>query len=87
VNKIIITAVLGMFATNMAFAAGNGCEAKAVERKLAGAAKNNFIKNCNKDAAIAATAACGQQATYKILAGFARNNFTTKCEKDAAAAK
>ena len=49
-NKFVIAAVLGMFAANMAFAADNGCEAKAAEKKLAGAAKNSFVKKCTTDA-------------------------------------
>jgi hypothetical protein len=83
-KKIVIAALLGMFAANMAFAADNGCDAKAAEKKLAGAAKNSFIKKCTKDAAIAA---CGTQAADKKLAGAAKSSFLKKCEKDAAAAK
>jgi hypothetical protein len=46
---------------------------------LAGAAKNSFVKKCQKDA-------CEAQATEKKLAGAARNSFVTKCERDATAA-
>lgn len=34
-----------------AAAASPACENKAAERKLAGAAKNNFMKKCERDAA------------------------------------
>lgn len=81
-KKIVIAALLGMFVTNMAFAADSGCDAKATEKKLAGAAKNSFLKKCNKDAAIVA---CGTQAADKKLSGAAKNSFVKKCEKDAAA--
>ncbi len=81
-KKIVIAAVLGMFAANMAFAADNGCDAKAAEKKLNGAVKTSFLKKCNKDAAIAA---CGATAAEKKLAGAAKNSFLKKCEKDAAA--
>ena len=81
-NKFVIAAVLGMFAANMAFAADNGCEAKAAEKKLNGAAKTSFVKKCAKDAAIAA---CGATAAEKKLKGAAKNSFVKKCEKDAAA--
>lgn len=81
-KKIVIAAVLGLFAANMAFAADMGCDAKAAEKKLAGAAKNSFVKKCNKDAAIAA---CGVTAADKKLKGAAKNSFIKKCEKDAAA--
>lgn len=81
-KKILIAAVLGMFAANMAFAADNGCDAKAAEKKLNGATKTSFLKKCNKDAAVAA---CGAQAAEKKLKGAAKNSFVKKCEKGAAA--
>lgn len=81
-KKIVIAAVFGMFVANMAFAADAGCDAKAVDKKLAGAAKTSFLKKCNKDAAVAA---CGTQAADKKLKGAAKNSFVKKCEKDAAA--
>ncbi len=80
-KKIVIAAVLGLFAANMAFATDNGCDAKAAEKKLNGAAKTSFLKKCNKDAAIAA---CATTAADKKLAGAAKNSFIKKCEKDAA---
>lgn len=82
-KKILIAAILGLFTANMAFAADAACDAKAAEKKLAGAAKNSFVKKCNKDAAIAA---CGTTAADKKLKGAAKNSFIKKCEKDAAAA-
>ncbi len=81
-KKIVIAVVLGLFTANMAFAADAGCDAKAAEKKLAGAAKNSFVKKCNKDTAIAA---CGTTAADKKLKGAAKNSFLKKCEKDAAA--
>ena len=81
-KNIVIAALLGMFAANVAYAADNACESKAAEKKLAGAAKNSFLKKCNRDAAISM---CGTQATEKKLAGAAKNSFMKKCEKDAAA--
>ncbi len=81
-KKLVITALLAMFAANVAYAADNTCEMKAAEKKLAGAAKNSFMKKCNKDAA---AAMCSAQAAEKKLAGAAKNSFMKKCEKDAAA--
>jgi hypothetical protein len=81
-NKIVIAAVLSMFAANIAIAAGGSCDDQAAEKKLAGAAKNSFLKKCNKDTALTA---CGTQATEKKLAGAAKNSFMKKCEKDPAA--
>ena len=80
-NKIVFVALLGMFAVNVAYGDAN-CDAKAADKKLAGAAKNSFVKKCNKDAAIAA---CATQASEKMLKGAAKNSFLKKCEKDAAA--
>lgn len=66
-------------------AADAACEARAAEKKLAGAAKNSFLQKCERDGA-AAQAACEGQAAEKKLAGAARNSFVKKCSADAAAA-
>ncbi|MFT3859697.1 MAG: hypothetical protein QM742_20050 [Aquabacterium sp.] len=87
-----------MFATlalaltaGLAHAADAACEAKAAEKKLAGAAQASFMKKCEKDAAKAAAGeACMAKAVDKNgkpLAGAAKNSFVKKCEKDAAAGK
>ena len=86
-KKIVIAALLGMFATNIAFAADSGCEAKAAEKKLYGAAKNSFVMKCEKDTAGAAPVApnsCEAKAADKKLAGAAKNSFVKKCVADAA---
>jgi uncharacterized membrane protein len=71
--------------------AGEACDAKAAEKKLAGAAKNSFVKKCEKDTAAAgAGAACTAKAVDKngkALAGAAKSSFVKKCEKDMATAK
>jgi hypothetical protein len=67
-----------------------GCDAKAAEKKLAGAAKSSFLKKCEKDAGGAAGAACAAKAVDKngkALAGAAKASSIKKCEKEAAAAK
>jgi len=51
-QKFIIAVIVAFFTANAAFAADD-CAAKAAEKKLAGAAKNSFIKKCEKDAAAA----------------------------------
>ncbi|CAH1905343.1 conserved exported hypothetical protein [Candidatus Nitrotoga sp. HW29] len=81
-KKLVIVVLLSMFAVNLTFATDNSCDNQATEKKLAGAAKNSFLKKCNKDAALTA---CGIQATEKKLAGAAKNSFLKKCEKDATA--
>ena len=65
--------------------AQSACESKAAEKKLAGAAKNSFIKKCEKDAGGAACSAKDGDNHVKQLAGAAKASFMKKCEKDAAA--
>ncbi len=81
-KKIVIAAILGMFFTNVAFAADSGCDTKAADKKLAGAAKNSFVKKCEKDFA---AGSCESKAADKKLAGAAKNSFVKKCQKDAVA--
>jgi hypothetical protein len=76
-----------------AFAAGDkeaksACETQAADKKLAGAAKNSFVKKCEKDAMAAnpAVAACDKTAAEKKLAGAAKTSFTKKCVADAGGA-
>jgi hypothetical protein len=66
------------------------CDAKAAEKKLAGAAKSSFLKKCEKDAGAAAAPTCASKAVDKngkALAGAAKAASIKKCEKDAAATK
>jgi len=86
-RKLLVVALSCVFFGNLAHAADSSCEAQAAEKKLAGAAKNSFMKKCQKDAAAAAKTACESQAAEKKLAGAAKNSFVKKCEKEAAAAK
>ena len=68
--------------------AASECEAKAAEKKLAGAAKTSFVTKCEKDAgtAPAMSAACEKSAADKKLAGAAKNSHIKKCSADEAAA-
>jgi hypothetical protein len=80
-KKSTLTAVFTACAllAGQAFAATAECEAKAAEKKLAGAAKNSFIKKCETDMTPAPSAACDKSATDKKLAGAARKSHVTKC--------
>ena len=62
--KKIVFALVGLFlASHTAYAADVSCDAKAAEKKLAGAAKNSFIKKCEKDIKVnAAKADCDTKA-------------------------
>lgn len=85
-NKILTTLLVWFFLmATQAFAADTTCADKAMEKKLAGAAKASFIKKCEKDAAAASPkAACEARASEKKLYGAAKTSFVKKCEKDAA---
>jgi hypothetical protein len=97
-HLLTLTAVLALAASTSAFAtshkeapgmaasapvAMSSCDAKAAEKKLAGAAKTSFVKKCEADASAGAAAACDAQATEKKLAGAAKTSFTKKCVADA----
>jgi hypothetical protein len=62
------------------------CTAKAAEKKLAGAAKNSFVKKCVADAggtaAPAVSPACEKSAADKKLHGAAKNAHIKKCMAD-----
>jgi hypothetical protein len=86
-KRLITIVALSLAAlSNVAMAAEGNCEAKATEKKLAGAAKTSFMKKCEKDAmASGAGAACETKAAEKKLAGAAKNSFVKKCVADSAA--
>jgi hypothetical protein len=69
-------------------APAGSCDAQATEKKLAGAAKNSFVKKCQKDAMAAnpAAAACEKSSADKKLAGAAKSSHMKKCMADAGAA-
>ena len=93
----LITAALlslGLMAgTAHASDAQTKCEAQAAEKKLAGAAKNSFVKKCVTDAGGTPAAApakapdpaevCEKSAADKKLAGAAKNAHVKKCIEDA----
>ena len=85
----IAIATLSLFAGS-AFAANADCEAKAAEKKLAGAAKTSFVKKCEKDAGGAGTTACEAKAVDKNgkpLAGAAKTSNMKKCMAESGAKK
>jgi hypothetical protein len=99
-HLLTLTTALALAASTSAFAtshkeapgmaasapmAMSSCDAKAAEKKLAGAAKTSFVKKCESDAGGGAAAACDAQAAEKKLAGAAKTSFTKKCVADAAA--
>ena len=84
--KTLIAVLLASIAFTSVYAADD-CEAKAAEKKLAGAAKTSFVKKCEADAkGNQAGATCEAAAKEKKLAGAAKSSFVKKCVADAAAA-
>ena len=55
------------------------CNARAADKKLAGAALNSFMKKCESDA----QTGCDAKAADKKLSGAVKDSFTMKCIKDA----
>jgi len=85
-RKFVMMALLALASANVALAGDAACEAKAAEKKLAGAAKASFLKKCEKDTkASAAQSTCEGKAAEKKLAGAAKACFVKKCVKDAGA--
>jgi hypothetical protein len=74
--------VIALTFAGSVFAQDATCTANAAEKKLAGAAKNSFLKKCEKDAA----AKCEIASKEKKLAGAAKSSFSKKCVKDAVGA-
>ena len=79
-KKVLLVAALAL--AGSAFAQDATCTASATEKKLTGAAKNSFLKKCEKDAA----AKCEVASKEKKLAGAAKSSFNKKCVKDAVGA-
>lgn len=83
ITKIIMSKLFAILASAVLFtsvhAQDTSCTAAATEKKLAGAAKNSFLKKCEKDA----TAKCEAGAAERKLAGAAKNSNIKKCVKDA----
>lgn len=77
-HKILVL-VCALSLGTAALAQEASCHAAAAEKKLAGAAKNSFLKKCEKDAA----AKCEMTGKEKKLSGAAKSSFEKKCVKDA----
>jgi hypothetical protein len=79
-TKIFATLALALgLAGAPTLACADSCADQATAKKLAGAAKDSFLKKCAGDA----QASCDTQAVDKKLAGAAKTSFTNKCVKDA----
>jgi hypothetical protein len=74
-----LTLALATLLCASAFAQDASCTAAATEKKLAGAAKNSFLKKCER----VATEKCDLAAKEKKLAGAAKNSNVKKCVREA----
>lgn len=82
--KKLAIALCSVFLMSHLAIAEEACDAKAAEKKLAGAAKTSFLKKCEREAkAEAAKMDCDAKAAEKKLKGAAKNSFTRKCITDA----
>lgn len=73
---------LMLLTSSACLAADPTCNARATEKKLAGAAHKSFITKCEKDSG----EKCATDAKAKNLHGAAETSFTKKCVKDAVGA-
>ena len=78
-KQIATVLAVGFMLTGSALAADDTCDARAKDKKLAGAALTSFMTKCEKDS----KAKCDADAKAKNLHGAAETSFTTKCVKDA----
>ncbi|HUI60888.1 MAG TPA: PsiF family protein [Steroidobacteraceae bacterium] len=84
--KLIATILVSFGALQAVQAADQSCEDQAVAKHLAGAAKNSFVKKCERTSqAAAAKEQCNSQADEKKLHGAARTSFVNKCVRTASA--
>jgi hypothetical protein len=77
--KSFIFAITTLFAFQLAYAE-TACEMKAAEKKIFGAAKNSFVKKCEKDA----RAICEKDDVSKRTSGAAKEAHIKKCINDGA---
>jgi hypothetical protein len=80
--KNLVIAIATLASIQLAFAE-NSCEMKAAEKKIYGAAKNSFVKKCEKDA----RAVCEKDDISKKTSGAAKEAHIKKCVNDALAAQ
>ena len=77
-RTIVFAAALALVSAGAFISAGHAqgtCTAQAEAKKLAGAAKNSFMKKCESEATAACEAAAGKQK----LAGAAKTSNVKKC--------
>ena len=80
-KTLFIVALVSLFAAS-AQAQGTTCNMQVSEKKLAGAAKNSFMKKCETDA----KKACEADSKARKLSGAAKNSHMKKCVSDAVGA-
>ena len=77
-KKVIVLSAALLSVMGYAYAGGS-CTATALEKKLSGAAKNSFMKKCERDA----RATCAEDKISKQTSGAAKKSHMTKCVKEA----
>jgi len=87
-KKWLFLPLTAIFLAQIAVAAPGACEAQAVDKNgkpLAGAAKQSFMKKCEREQGADKAAACEAKAVDKngkALAGAAKQSFMKKCQAE-----
>ena len=76
--KKLSVLILVVCSWSFAHAADSACLTAAKDKKLAGAARNSFVKKCEAQA----NATCEAKAAEKKLAGAARTSNVKKCVQE-----
>ncbi len=82
-KKIAFVALAYLFTASFAMANPEACEAQALSKQgkpLVGAAKNSFMKKCQREQLGQQCATKAIDKNGKALAGAAKNSFMKKCE-------
>lgn len=82
--RLIALILVSFGALQAVQAAPQTCAEQAAAKHLAGAARNSFIKKCERTSReAAATEQCNSRADTKRLHGAARTSFVRKCVRTA----
>lgn len=73
--KTLFALISALLLSLPVYSAESACMSEAAKKKLYGAARNSFVRKCERDK-------CEAMAQQKKLAGAAKNSFMKKCSAD-----
>ena len=85
-KSLVVFAAIAVFTSSVAFAANPACQKQADEKKVAGAERKKFVKQCERKAATAAMKTCQSEAREKNLPYGADSEYVANCVKKATGA-